>query len=103
MFTDPAARQRFGPGWAAEARRMLAQFRATHDLWARDPAFGELMKRLRRDSPEFVAWWDRHDVRRTMSGHKVLYHPDRGPLRFEYASFQANDDPALKLAIYTHA
>lgn len=26
---------------------------------------------------------------------------DGGMLRFEHASFQANDDPALKLVVYT--
>jgi hypothetical protein len=31
----------------------------------------------------------------------VLNHPVRGLLRLEYAAFQANDDPALKLVIYT--
>jgi len=31
----------------------------------------------------------------------VLSHPGKGLLRFAYATFQANDDPALKLAIYT--
>jgi hypothetical protein len=101
MFTHPAARRRFGPGWAAEARRVVAQFRATHDLWARDPAFEDLMTRLRQHSPEFVTWWEAHDIRRGMSGQKIFYYPDRGPLHFEYATFQANDDPALKLAIYT--
>jgi hypothetical protein len=40
----------------------------------------------RRHDPEGVAW---------------LNHPGRGVLHFEYASFQANDDPALKLVIYT--
>ena len=103
MFTGPGARERFGPGWAAEARRMVAQFRATHDLWARDPAFENLMTRLRDGSPEFVAWWEAHDVRRSLAGLKTFYYPDRGPRRFEYATFQANDDPALKLAIYTPA
>jgi transcriptional regulator with XRE-family HTH domain len=103
LFTDPAARQRFGPGWAGEARRMVAQFRATHDLWARDPAFEHLMTRLRGGSPEFVAWWEAHDVRRSLAGLKTFHYPDRGPRRFEYATFQANDDPALKLAIYTPA
>jgi hypothetical protein len=28
-------------------------------------------------------------------------HPERGARRYEYATFQANDDPALKLSIYT--
>jgi hypothetical protein len=31
----------------------------------------------------------------------VLAHPRLGTQRYEYATFQANDDPALKLAIYT--
>jgi hypothetical protein len=33
----------------------------------------------------------------------VLSHPKKGHLAFEYASFQANDDPALKLTVYTAA
>ena len=103
MLTEPSARLRFGPGWADEAQRMVAQFRATHDLWARDPAFEALIARLRAGSPEFVAWWESYDIRRTMAGQKVFYYPDRGPLRFEYVTFQANDDPALKLAVYTPA
>jgi hypothetical protein len=70
---------------------------------ARAPAFEALMTRLRADSPEFVAWWESHDIRRSTAGQKVFYYPDRGRLRFEYVTFQANDDPALKLAIYTPA
>ena len=40
-------------------------------------------------------------VRSTSSGRKLLRHPNKGALHFEYASFQANDDLALKLIIYT--
>lgn len=42
-----------------------------------------------------------YDIRGVSSGQKLLAHPSKGVLRFLYASFQANDDPALKLAIYT--
>jgi hypothetical protein len=35
------------------------------------------------------------------AGRKSLIHPKEGWLKLEYASFQANDDPALKLVIYT--
>jgi transcriptional regulator with XRE-family HTH domain len=101
MLTHPGARRLFGPGWADEARRMLAQFRATHDLFASDPAFVDLLDRLRRGCPEFSAWWEAHDIRGATGGRKVLHHPLKGLLTFEYATFQANDDPALKLAIYT--
>ena len=101
MLTDPGTRKLFGAGWAEEARRMVAQFRATHDIWAGDPAFVALLARLRHRSPEFSRWWGAHEVRGTASGRKVLFHPRQGELHFEYASFQANDDPALKLIIYT--
>ena len=71
------------------------------NLWADDPSFISLVERLRSSSPEFSDWWVAHDIDAVVSGEKVLHHPVRGARRFAYASFQANDDPALKLAIYT--
>lgn len=103
MLTNPMTRRLFGAGWADEAKRMVSQFRATHDLWAGDPAFVDLLTRLRKGCPEFVRWWEAHDIGSVSAGQKVLDHPKKGALRFEYASFQANDDPALKLVIYTPA
>ena len=100
VLTNPATRRLFGTSWAGEARRMVAQFRATHDLWAGDPAFRDLLARLHRDCPEFADWWEAHDVRGIATGQKLLSHPKKGRLRLEYTSFQANDDPALKLVIY---
>jgi hypothetical protein len=47
-----------------------------------------------------VIWWETHDVGSITAGRKLL-SPQIGSLRFEYATFQANDDPALKLVIYT--
>jgi len=101
MLTNPATRRLFGPGWADEARRMVAQFRATHDLWADDPAFVDLLARLREGCVEFAGWWKAHDIKPVAAGRKLMKHPKRGLLRVEHASFQANDDPALKLIIYT--
>src|SRR5258708_7862695 len=37
---------------------VVAMFRATHDVWAGDTAFAELLARLRQGSPEFVKWWE---------------------------------------------
>jgi hypothetical protein len=101
MLTDKASRRLFGASWADEAARMVAQFRATHDLWAGDPAFRELLARLSEGSREFAGLWQAHEVRKLAAGRKLLRHPAKGELSFEYASFQANDDPALKLVIYT--
>lgn len=101
LLTDPDARRLFGPTWADETRRVVAQFRKAYDLWAGDPAFVDLVERLRQVSPEFTGWWESHDIRPAMAGQKCLWHPEKGILRFEYASFQANDDPALRLAVFT--
>lgn len=101
MLTNPNKRRIFGAGWAEEAKRMVAQFRATHDLWAGDPAFAALLARLREGCAEFEGWWRTHDIRPAAAGRKSLSHPKKGTLRFEYATFQSNDDPGLKLAIYT--
>jgi transcriptional regulator with XRE-family HTH domain len=101
MLTRPEARRLFGAAWTDEAKRMVARFRATHDLRADDPALVNLLGRLREGCPEFAAWWKAHDVRGTTSGEKILNHPKKGVLHFEHASFQANDDPALRLIIYT--
>ncbi|MFE2719771.1 helix-turn-helix transcriptional regulator [Streptomyces mirabilis] len=101
LLLDPQARHLFGPGWSEEARRVVAQFRATHDLWAADPSFADLSTRLRRDCPEFAAWWAQHSIVTSGNGQKTLRHPAQGVRTFGYATFQANDHPALKLSIYT--
>ena len=103
VLTNPHARALLGNTWRDEARRMVAQFRAAHDLWAGDPAFIDLLARLRGGCREFATWWEAHDIRGVADGRKRLNHPNKGLLQLQYASFQANDDPALKLTIYTAA
>lgn len=101
MLTNPYSRDLFGPGWAAEAQRMVAQFRVTHDLWAGDPAFVALRSLLRDGCPEFETWWERHDVRDGSSGRKILYHPEEGVIALDHASFQVSDHSGLRLVIFT--
>lgn len=101
VLTRPGARALFGPGWAAEAQRIVAQFRASYDLWAGDPAFTDLLTRLREGCPEMAGWWEQHEIVQPRSGVKTLHHLTLGTLTFHHMSFQANDDPDLKLVIYT--
>jgi len=102
-LTLASTRRLFGPNWASEAKRMVAEFRVTHDFWAGDPAFMDLLARLDAGCPEFAAWWEAHDVGSGGAGRKRLYLPDGGEVAYDYTTFQANADPGLKLAIYTEA
>lgn len=103
VLTDPSARRLFGATWFEECRRMVGQFRVAHDLRAGDPSFAQLVDRLSHGNPHFVDWWRAHDIRGVSGGRKSLDHPERGLLQFDYATFQANDDPGLKLTIYVPA
>lgn len=78
----------------------MALFRAAHDLWLHDEAFARLVNRIEAYSPEFKRWWSEHRVSVPVSGTRYLNHPVHGPARYIYSSFQANNDGALKLAVY---
>ncbi|WLA83257.1 helix-turn-helix transcriptional regulator [Bradyrhizobium elkanii] len=101
MLLDPRARRLFAHGWQSEGARMVSRFRADFDRWSGDPAFEMLVADFRAGCPEFEIWWQRYDLDAATSGTKELTHPRLGIVRYNHASFQANDDPALKLAIYT--
>ena len=100
MLTDPSARALFGDGWCDEARRMVALFRSTYDVWAQDSAFGDLLARLRTGCAEFDALWRAHDVASPRSGIKTLHRGSEAPRQFEYMSFQSNDDARIKVCLY---
>jgi transcriptional regulator with XRE-family HTH domain len=101
VLTNPAGRALFGEGWEAQARRMTAQFRVAYDAFAGDPAFAALVAELEAGCPGFRGWWEAHDVRAAPSGVKRLHHALRGWTTYEYATFQCNEDLAVKLTVYT--
>lgn len=101
MLTRPGARTLFGEGWEGEARRMIARFRVTHDFWSWDPAFVDLLSRLREGCAEFPGWWESHELHDQAGGVKTLNHPGAGAVTYEFNAFQVSNDPSLRLAIYT--
>jgi PAS domain-containing protein len=103
VLTRPAGRALFGEGWEAQARRMVAQFRVAFDAFAGDPAFVALVAELEAGCPAFRGWWEAHDVRAAPSGVKRLRHAARGWTTYEYATFQCNENPAVKLTVFTPA
>lgn len=101
MLIDPDVRRLFGNAWTQEAQRMVAEFRAAYAPWADDPAFIQLVQCLSEGNFEFASWWRDHEIGKVSSGRKSLIHPEKGVVNYEYASFQSNDDPALRLVVFS--
>ena len=99
MFTRPYFRETF-IDWENVARGMLEQFRGVYDLWSDSVEFIQLANDLSALSPEFETWWNNHDVRVNNSGEKRMNHPQLGPIKLEYSTFQSNDNPDLRLVLY---
>jgi hypothetical protein len=100
LFTSPPYRHLL-VDWEGDARRLLAQFRASCGRYPGDPRLTELIQNLMLRSPEFRAWWPDHEVLGAEEGHKTFNHPQAGYLMFEHLTFQVFDAPDLKVSVYT--
>ncbi|MGF7029376.1 transcriptional regulator with XRE-family HTH domain [Paenibacillus mucilaginosus] len=98
-FLSPYVRQLLQEHWEHHARHRLAQFRACYAQAVGDPWWTDLIGELNRESPEFRAWWPRHDVLNGPEGKKINHHPAAGLLVFEQISFRATDAPHLTVTI----
>ena len=94
IFTSPYLRQLL-VDWEADARRNLAQFRASMRQFLHDPWLTDFIEDLQQASPEFRAWWPLHDVLIRPHVQKAMHHPEVGRLQFDYLTFQVHDAPGL--------
>jgi transcriptional regulator with XRE-family HTH domain len=102
MFTHPLSRHVYrNPDWEKVAQKVLAEFRADSARYANEEWFKRLIADLQRVSPEFRAWWPRHDVGSKSDVLKEIEHPLVGCLMLEHTTLQVPVQPELKLMIYT--
>ena len=101
IFVNPMSHILYNPKWELVAQRVLAEFRADSVRYADDEWFKRLIADLQHVSPEFRAWWPRHDVRGRSDGRKDIEHPLVGCLMFEHTTLQVPTAPELKVMIYT--
>ena len=101
IFANPAIHQVYNPKWAQVAQKVLAEFRADSAHFAHEEWFKRLIADLQDVSPEFRAWWPRHDVRDRTDAQKDIDHPVVGRLLFEHTTLQVATMPELKIMIYT--
>ena len=102
LFTDPSW-DRSSPNWQSTAKHTLARFRAQHARRPDDPSFAALVEELSARSPEFRAWWPRHEVIGEQSGTKTIEHPELGTLQLHHLQSTPTSDPELRLTIYVPA
>lgn len=99
MFVEPGARA-LNHDWENEARRVLSQFRAETSPFREDPAVVALVDRLRAESPEFAAWWPRHDVAGFEEHVRTFEHAAAGTLRFRTEQLTPTGDPDLRVVVH---
>jgi hypothetical protein len=90
-------------GYEDTAHSTLARFRAAHARYIDDPDFAALIAELEERSPDFRAWWPRHDVLADQAGTKSIAHWHVGPLRLHHLQTAPTSHPELRLTIYAPA
>jgi transcriptional regulator with XRE-family HTH domain len=101
IFAGPTSNHLYNPNWEQVAQKVLAEFRADSVHYANEEWFKRLIADLQHISPEFRAWWPRHDVRGRADARKDIEHPLVGSLMFEHTTLQVPAMPELKIMIYT--
>ncbi|WP_130416926.1 helix-turn-helix transcriptional regulator [Xylanimonas ulmi] len=82
-----------------QGRAQVANLRVAFDLYGPDSRAGELVRALRRESPDFAALWDRHEVARRFEDHKVLVHPELGELEVDCTVLFTEDQSQCLLVL----
>jgi transcriptional regulator with XRE-family HTH domain len=84
-FTEPELARRMYPveDRDRQSRAQVASLRAAYGLLGPASRAGEIVTELQRRSPEFTALWEEHEVGRRFSDHKVLIHPEVGPIELD--------------------
>jgi transcriptional regulator with XRE-family HTH domain len=96
MFAEPSVRPLLDD-WPAQARRILAEFRAGTAALRDDPQVVTLVDRLRAASPEFADWWPQLDVAQFQTRLRRYHHPRAGELVFEYQQLTPSEWPSLRV------
>jgi transcriptional regulator with XRE-family HTH domain len=82
-----------------QSRAQVASLRAAYGSLGPSSRAGELVRALQRISPEFVELWDRHEVQRRFSDHKVLIHPEVGAIELDCQALFTEDQSQALLVL----
>lgn len=100
QFFDPDYHKRL-VNWEEFARYSTAVIRASFDRYKDNPLYMERLERLRRESKEFVRFWELYEVRQKRVTTARYRLPDGQELEFAVHSAAAIDnDPGLHWCFY---
>jgi transcriptional regulator with XRE-family HTH domain len=99
-FMDPEWRQ-VVVDWDEAVARMVGEYRTAMAEHLDDPSWQSLLNRLLDASPEFTAWWERHDVRRMESSRKRVRHPELGVLELDYTNLWLDPSLGARVVAFT--
>ena len=85
-----------------QGRALVASLRATHGTDGPHSPAGELVRELLTHSPEFATLWAEHQVGRRFEDHKVLIHPELGPIEVDCQAL-FTEDQTQALVVLTAA
>lgn len=99
-FTDPAERRIYPEAdHDRQSRALVANLRAAHGSMGPRSRAGELVRALRKASPEFARLWERHEVAKRFEDHKILVHPQLGEIEVDCQALFTEDQSQLLLVL----
>src|SRR5262249_6953747 len=102
-FTDRAERERYPEDDRdRQSRAQGANLRAAYGHLGPKSRAGELVRALRKASPEFAGLWERHEVAQRFADHKTLIHPELGPVEVD-CQVLFTEDQSQALLVLTAA
>jgi transcriptional regulator with XRE-family HTH domain len=99
-FTDPAERLHYPEDDRdRQSRAQVAALRAAVRTMGPNSRAGELVRALQEASPEFARLWERHEVAKRFAEHKILIHPQLGPIEVDCQALFTEDQSQALLVI----
>jgi transcriptional regulator with XRE-family HTH domain len=102
IFCNPRIRNGM-TDWEADARFVVAAFRAEVARVGAAENVRALVDDLCRASADFAEMWRGNDVRSYGEGTKHMNHPVAGPIAMEYSAFSVDGRPDLSMVVYNPA
>ena len=99
-FTDPAERLHYPEDDRdRQSRAQVAGLRAAYSTMGPNSQAGELVRALQKASPEFAGLWERHEVAKRFAEHKILLHPQLGPIEVDCQALFTEDQSQALLVL----